>query len=118
MKIKEVEKDFQETLNKQGAAEAFFQFASEDAVIVRGRDSLISGKAGIKNFYSDSAYINAHAEWTPDFIDVSQDGTLAYTYGKYQWKFSDSTGLTSSYSGIFHTVWKRQQDGSWKYVWD
>ena len=22
------------------------------------------------------------------------------------------------YKGIFHTVWKRQSDNSWKYVWD
>lgn len=116
--IKQVEKAFQETLNKQGAAEAFYQFASEEAVVLRGRDSIIMGKEGIRNFYSDSAYINAYAEWAPDFIDISNDGTLAYTYGKYQWKFSDSTGKTTSFSGVFHTVWKRQKDGSWKYVWD
>jgi ketosteroid isomerase-like protein len=28
--------------------------------------------------------------WTPDFIDVSQDGSMAYTYGKYLWKIPDS----------------------------
>ena len=24
----------------------------------------------------------------------------------------------SSEEGVFHTVWKRQPDGSWKFVWD
>jgi ketosteroid isomerase-like protein len=56
--------------------------------------------------------------WTPDFIEVSADGTLGYTYGKYVWKIKQANGTIKELLGIFHTVWKRQPDGSWKYVWD
>lgn len=112
------EKAFCEDLKSKGVAYAFAKYAAEDAVIKRGNDSLIYGKAAIGKFYSSPAYKNAIADWKPDYTDVSVDGTLAYTYGKYTWTFKDEAGKESRYSGVFHTVWKRQPDGSWKYVWD
>lgn len=115
--IRQQEHAFQKMPKEQGTAQAFSTFAANDATIKRGDDSLIIGKEAIRNYYSSSAYRSAVAEWEPDFIDVSEDGTLAYTYGKYQWHFTDSTGNTNTYSGVFHTVWKRMDDGSWKYVW-
>jgi ketosteroid isomerase-like protein len=116
--IGQTEKDFQELLNRKGAAAAFYEFAAEDAVVKRENDSLIAGKEAIRKYYDRRAYRTAQAIWEPDFIDVSNDGTLAYTYGKYEWTFSDSAGQKKKYAGIFHTVWKRMPDGSWKYVWD
>jgi ketosteroid isomerase-like protein len=56
--------------------------------------------------------------WKPDFVDVSKDGEMAYTYGKFTWTFIDSLGNKNNFKGLFHTVWKKQKDGSWKYVWD
>ena len=56
--------------------------------------------------------------WKPDYVDVSESGDLAYTYGKYTFTSRDSTGRKVVSKGIFHTVWKRQEDGSWKFVWD
>jgi ketosteroid isomerase-like protein len=85
---------------------------------LRAGDSIISGKDGIFNYYQMHKNNNATVEWTPDFIDVSDDGTLAYTYGKYCWKIAQEDNTIKEYKGIFHTVWKRQSDGSWKYVWD
>jgi ketosteroid isomerase-like protein len=54
--------------------------------------------------------------WSPDFIDVSASGDMAYTYGKYNYTTTDSLGNVSEIEGIFHTVWKRQADGNWKFV--
>ena len=34
------------------------------------------------------------------------------------WKVRKENGSTSEFKGIFHTVWKLQQDKTWKYVWD
>ncbi len=116
--IRQQEHAFQKMLKEQGAAQAFSTFAANDATIKRQNDSLIIGKAAIKNYYSAPLYQNALAEWEPDLIDVSTDGTLAYTFGEYQWHFTDSIGNTNTYRGVFHTVWKRMEDGSWKYVWD
>ncbi|MCX6232824.1 MAG: hypothetical protein NTZ33_14900 [Bacteroidetes bacterium] len=113
------EKSFETAVKKNGIADAFVAFADDNAVIIRGNDSLIKGKEGIKSFYQQSRYINASVSWKPDFIDVSDDGKLGYTYGKYEWIIIDSlSNKANIYKGIFHTVWKKQSDGSWKYVWD
>ncbi len=116
--IRQAEKAFMDELNAKGAAAAFAGFAADDAVIKRDNDTLILGREGIRTFYSAPAYQNASATWAPDFIEVSADGSIAYTYGKYQWVISDSAGKQDTFRGVFHTVWKRMEDGTWKYVWD
>lgn len=113
-----IEKSFEKMCAEKGIAEAFYFFADDSAVIKRQNDSLIIGRENIKNYYSNPAYRNAIVNWTPDFIDLSDDGMFAYTYGKYLWKIWNEMGDTSEYRGVFHTVWKRQPDNSWKYVWD
>jgi len=116
--IADAEKAFNDMAKEKGIAEAFWYFADNDAVIKRQNDSLVKGKDAIKNFYSAERFKNATVTWAPDFVDVSKDGSLGYTYGKYLWQSKDSTGKLQEFKGIFHTVWKKQQDGSWKYVWD
>lgn len=116
--IFQTEKAFEKMTSEKGIAEAFYNFADENAVIKRENDTLISGKENIKIYYEKKSMKNAIVNWTPDFIDVSDCGNLGYTYGKYNWKIKDEEGKTVEYSGIFHTVWKRQSDNSWKYVWD
>jgi ketosteroid isomerase-like protein len=116
--IRKTEKQFETDLNASGAAFAFEKYAAPNAVIKRQNDSLVYGPAAIRLYYSNDIYKAAHATWSPDYIDISQDGTMAYTYGKYHWKMTNQSGEVHEYSGVFHTVWKKQPDGSWKYVWD
>lgn len=116
--ISAAEKNFQQDLATGGVAYAFHKYAAENAVIKREGDTLIRGREAIKNYYSNPSYKAAVAEWSPDFIDVSGDGSMAYTYGKYKWRFTDKDGKVNTYEGVFHTVWKRQAGGVWRYVWD
>ena len=116
--IRKVERDFQQLLVSEGAASAFYKYASDSAVIKRENDTLIYGNEAIKKYYSNPFYKNAVAVWEPDYIGISDDGTMAYTFGKYEWTFTDTTGKKINYNGIFHTVWRKMPDGSWKYVWD
>ena len=111
------EKAFEKMAAEKGVAEAFAFFADPDGVINRN-DSIIKGKEGIKGYYDIRGQTRASVSWTPDFIDVSDDGTLGYTYGRYTWKVRGDSGRLTEFTGIFHTVWKRQPDGTWRYVWD
>jgi|SRR5512138_264363 ketosteroid isomerase-like protein len=112
------EKAFEKMTAEKGIAEAFYFFADSNAVIKRENDTLISGKESIKIYYQKRNTTNATVNWTPDFIEVSESGDLGYTYGKYTWKIADSIGDTVEHKGVFHTVWKRQKNKEWKYVWD
>jgi ketosteroid isomerase-like protein len=114
--ILQTEKDFEAAVKQEGLI-AFAKFAAEDAVI-NDNDHLIKGNAAIKNFYAAKKSSNVQLVWTPDFVDVSASGDLGYTFGKYTYSVTDSTGKTKDFNGIFHTVWKRQKNGDWKFVWD
>lgn len=116
--ITKAEKDFEAMAAEKGIAEAFWFYADSNAVIKRGNDSLIKGKEGIRNYYAAPYFNTASVKWSPDFVEASADGRMGYSYGNYIWQSKDSAGKITESKGIFHTVWKKQNDGSWKYVWD
>jgi len=116
--IAAAEKDFKKMAAEKGIAEAFEFFADSNAVIRRSGDSVIHGKENIRKFYSADYFKTASVTWSPDFVDASENGDLGYTFGKYYWQSKDSSGKANESHGIFHTVWKKQKDGTWKYVWD
>lgn len=116
--VYQTEKAFEKMCADQGIKEAFYFYASDSAVIKRQNDTLIIGKENIQNYYNNPAYKKASVNWTPDLVDVSDCGDMAYTYGNYIWKVWNDSGDTTEYRGVFHTVWKRENDGNWKYVWD
>jgi ketosteroid isomerase-like protein len=116
--IRQTESNFEKMAHEKGIAEAFEFYADSNAVIKRRNDSLITGRENIRNFYSSNFFKSAIVNWEPDFVETSPDGNLGYTYGKYTWISTDRTGKKEKSQGVFHTVWKKQKDGSWKYVWD
>jgi ketosteroid isomerase-like protein len=116
--IFQTEKAFEQMAAEKGIPEAFEYFADSNAVIKRDHDTLIIGKENIRTYYGKQDLTNATVTWTPDFIEVSPDGMLGYTYGKYLWRISGSDSTVQEFRGVFHTVWKRQGDGAWRYVWD
>jgi ketosteroid isomerase-like protein len=115
--ISHVESDFEMYAIKNGIRNAFVQFADDSAVISRG-DSLYKGKQAINNYFSKNWPAGASLNWKPDFIEISASGDLAYTWGKYVFSAPDSNKKVVVSEGYFHTVWKRQSDGQWKFVWD
>jgi ketosteroid isomerase-like protein len=116
--VVKAEDDFKNLSQSKGIAEAFYTFADDNAVIKRENDTLIRGKENIKKYYSNPKFKKASVTWKPDFVEVSKDGEMAFTYGEYIWTVTDSLGNKQDFKGVFHTVWKRQKEGSWKYVWD
>ncbi len=116
--IAQAEKEFETMAAEEGIAAAFSYFADSTAVMKGNNDSLIHGKDGIGNLFSAKRFKTATVKWSPDFIDAAASGDLGYTYGKYLWQSKDSTGKINENRGVFHTVWKKQKDGSWRFVWD
>ena len=115
--ILETEKSFAEMASQDGVEYAFLHFAAEDAVLNRA-DEIIQGKKAIKEYFEEQTLQDVKLDWSPDFVDVAASGDLAYTYGKYTFSAIDEAGNKITAKGVFHTVWKRQSDGSWKYVYD
>jgi ketosteroid isomerase-like protein len=117
--IVDTEKEFAEMALEEGIPKAFLTYAAEDVVLMRN-NSLIIGKESLQESYKnkESESGNVSLSWKPDFVDVASSGDLGYTYGKYVYTTTDSIGNAKVVEGIFHTVWKRQSDGKWRFVWD
>ena len=113
------EKAFAKMAGEEGVPKAFLAFAAEDAVLMRN-NTIVKGKEAIhENFLKQSGtWDNAQLTWEPTFVDVATSGDLGYTYGAFVYTSKDSIGNPVSMEGIFHTVWKRQPDGTWRFVWD
>ncbi|MEQ6168267.1 nuclear transport factor 2 family protein [Ekhidna sp. MALMAid0563] len=115
--IAAAEKAFNDYATEYGVKEAFLNFAHKSAVLNR-RDSIIVGKEAIENYFDNQTLMEVTLQWKPDFIDVSSSGDMAYTYGKYTFSAITADSSEINASGIFHTVWKRDKNGEWKYVYD
>ncbi len=116
--ITDTELAFSAMAKTEGISKAFIAYAAEDAVLLRN-NKLIEGKEELKASYEGNNTLQkVSLTWAPDFVDVSSSGDLGYTYGRYVYTATDSVGNTQTNEGIFHTVWKRQSDGTWKFVWD
>lgn len=111
------EKAFNQMAADQGVKEAFLEFAADSAVLNRGGRT-IKGKSEIQSYFDSQTIQDVRLEWTPEFVDVAESGDLGYTYGPFTFFGISAEGDTIQSSGIFHTVWKKQDDGRWKYVYD
>jgi len=115
--ITNAEHQFAVMAKEKGIAAAFYEFADSNAAIKR-EGKVIQGWDAIKKYYDAQNLVNVRLEWAPSFVDVSSSGDLGYTYGNFTYSEKDSTGKMNETKGIFHTVWKKQKAGGWKYVWD
>lgn len=115
--INAAENNFNDLAQKDGLSKAFQAYAAPDGAIRRSGE-IIKGNQAITDWYRKETKPNETLTWKPEFVDVSAAGDLAYTYGSFVFTLVDSTGTANEYAGIYHTVWKRQADGTWKFVWD
>ncbi len=115
--ILDAERAFCEMAQKEGITKAFEFYAADDGVI-RRKKNIIRGKEAIREWYQKDVQPYDTLKWEPTFIDVSKSGDLAYTYGNFIFTYLDTLGNQKENAGIFHTVWKRQVDGNWRFVWD
>jgi len=100
-----------------GLKEAFLEFAADSAVLNRN-GKIIKGKQQIATYFDSQTLQNVSLEWEPEFVEVAKVGDIAYTYGPFTFSAISEEGESKTASGYFHTVWKKQEDGSWKFIYD
>lgn len=117
--IRDTERDFAAMAKSEGIPAAFLAYAADSAVLMRN-NNIVKGKNKMSEYFKaqplDMSQVSL--SWEPEFVEVARSGDLGYTYGPFVFSITDSTGVTLENKGVFHTVWKRQEDGSWKFVWD
>lgn len=109
--------DFNKLSIEKGFVEAFLSYMADSAMLFPNGSNLITGKENIKNHLSEGP-ANAVLTWKPLKAEVAESGDLGYTYGSSEYKFKGDDGKPAVHYGKYITVWKRQCDGSWKFILD
>lgn len=83
---------------------------------VPGTEGSTPIRQAFANASTDPAF---NVQFSSDKIDVAGSGDMAYTRGHFTEQYTDKkTGKVMSNSGSYLTVYKKQDDGSWKAVED
>lgn len=108
---------FAKMAKEVGLKEAFLEFAADSAVLNRN-GKIIKGKQQIADYFDRQKLQNVSLEWEPEFVEVAKAGDMAYSYGPFIFSAISEDGEPQTALGYFHTVWKKQEDGSWKFIYD
>ena len=92
--------------------QAWKDFADADVALpgARGKDEVgaLYGKVYAKPGF--------RLDWHPTFAKVT--GDIAVTSGPYEKHVKSESGADTRSTGTYVTVWQRQKDGGWRFVWD
>lgn len=106
------EQAFIQMAKDKNTRDAFLHFLHDDAVTV-GSYGPITGKESIRKQKADASLLS----WSISFCDISSAGDLGYNVGPWEF-FANRTDSLPVAWGHFHSIWKKQPDGSWKNMLD
>ena len=106
-----VERAFARTMAERDHA-AFAQHIAEAAVFFGSQGSVLRGReavsSGWKRFFEEP---EAPFSWEPEHVEVLPSGDLAFSSGPVY-------GADGSPIGTFNSVWRLEDDGRWRVVFD
>ena len=110
--IVQADKDMSALAMKEGFLKVLLTYADDNVVKFNDKSLPIIGKSEFKKSIGDKAGTRL-LSWEPVKVEVARSGELGYTWGN--WKLTEKD---TAYYGNYFTVWKKQSDGSWKFVLD
>jgi len=108
----DTERAFIAMAKEQNTRDAFLFFLSDDAVTA-GPDGPRTGKESIRNQPASTGWLN----WEVVYCDLAASGEMGYNTGPWEFRAQKTDEKPVAY-GEFHSVWKKQADGTWKNILD
>ena len=115
--IRTADVDFSRDAMKLGTGVAFGRYAAADAQIFSGPGEFISGPHAISESFGPPTEKNTLV-WHPVHGEVASSGDLGFTVGNAVFTGVREDGAKIERFSKYLTVWKKQQDGTWRYVVD
>jgi ketosteroid isomerase-like protein len=116
--LMDVDRIFYKVSTQKGLGRAFIDFADDSVIIIRDNEFPIIGKVELAKYYLYHENDIKSLYWDPIRAESSNDGLQGYTFGRWEYQDADKKGKRVTKYGDYLTVWKRQKDGSWKYIYD
>lgn len=110
----QADKSFSDMSVEKGMKAAFIEYIDSNGVLLKPNLLPIVGANAIDYLIAqeDSGFT---LNWQPHNAFVSQSGDLGYTYGVYA---LHPKNIDTVLYGTYVSIWKKQADGSWKFVLD
>ena len=109
--LMETDRAFAAMATHDGTAAAFHAYAAADALMMPAGAQPVRGREEIRKALGDGP--PGQLLWTPKEARLSREGDLGFTWGTYE-----SHSPSSVHYGKYVTIWKRQPDGTWKFIVD
>lgn len=115
--LKRIEEQFSNMSEEKGFHAALKAYAASDATkLVEGRMPIIGSDslAKVLDARPDTGIV---VTWVARHADIAASGDIGYTWGDWVLRSKHPKAGDTAY-GNFYTIWKKQSDGSWKWVLD
>jgi len=111
-----LEAQFAKDVAAKGGA-AFALWCAPDAVLLGNGEAPVVGRVAIEKA-ANWLPKDYQLTWTPTDATLGPSGDMGYTWGHYEGHSKDANGNPVVTSGRYMTIWRRDADGSWKFVLD
>ena len=109
------EQAFSKMAEEKNARDAFLAFIADDGLLFR--PGAVNGKKWMLDHPPPPSDKKPLLAWQPSYAGMAASGDMGFTTGPWESKADIKDEKPSGY-GHFVTVWKKQPDGSWKFVVD
>ncbi len=111
--LKEADRAFAKMGHEKGPGPAFQAFAAPSVTLLNAAGPPVTPEQLGKRFPAGAQF-----EWAPDEAVISAGGDLGYTLGHATVTMPGKDGKLETSKSRYITVWKKQPDGSWKFILD
>src|SRR6476646_5675279 len=111
----ETEQAFSKTAEVKNTRDAFMEFIADDGLLFR--PNAVNGKAWMNEHPVPASDKHPLLAWQPVFAQMAIAGDLGFTTGPWEFKADIKDPKPAGY-GHFVTLWKKQPNGTWRFVVD
>ena len=113
----EADQAFSDAISQQGL-EGWAAYFTDDGTMIQEGAGEIRGRETIGAAMDNAANAITSFSWSPERAEVSNGGDLGYTVGNYQTTMVGPEGEELHSTGLYVSIWRRQEDGGWKVEMD
>jgi ketosteroid isomerase-like protein len=110
--IEAADRAMSDKASKDGFLKTLLSYADTHVVKPKEGELPVIGKQALEKYWNGKTDFK-ELTWEPYKAEASASGDLGYTLGN--WKF---TKKDTTLYGNYCTIWKKQADGNWKFVFD